>query len=86
MSRFSSASPQPGDVLVYDEYIHASARDGIGVSRIRPGDRPSFRHNDVAELNRVLKSVQWEVCDAVEEANRGNSRKHTQLHRCSHER
>jgi 8-amino-7-oxononanoate synthase len=65
MSRFSSASPQPGDVLVYDEYIHASARDGIGVSpKIRPGDRLSFRHNDVAELNRVLKSV-WEVCDAA---------------------
>ncbi|KAF5001234.1 hypothetical protein FGRMN_1177 [Fusarium graminum] len=37
--------PQPGDVVVYDELIHASAHDGMRLSRA--GEKISFKHNCV---------------------------------------
>lgn len=40
-----SCLPQPGDVVVYDEYIHASAHDGMRQGRAK--DRFAFRHNIV---------------------------------------
>ncbi|SRR6266550_1325057 len=54
---FFECIPQPGDVVVYDEYIHASVHDGMKASRIRSEDRLWFRHNDVADLKRVLRGV-----------------------------
>ena len=54
---FFECIPQPGDVVVYDEYIHASVHDGMRASRIGSADRLWFRHNDVADLKRVLKGV-----------------------------
>ncbi|KAF4971545.1 hypothetical protein FZEAL_9829 [Fusarium zealandicum] len=40
-----SCLPQSGDVVVYDELIHASAHDGMKLSRA--GDKVSFKHNCV---------------------------------------
>lgn len=46
---FFGCVPQRGDVVFYDEFIHASIRDGIklGVSKSY-----SFQHNDIADLRR----------------------------------
>lgn len=49
---FFSSVPQPGDVVVYDELVHASVHDGMKLSRA--GSTIAFRHNCVAELRRVL--------------------------------
>ena len=51
---FFSAVPQPGDVIVYDEYIHASVHDGMRMSRIPLGERLSFEHNSVGDMCSVL--------------------------------
>ena len=50
---FFSCVPQPGDVIVYDEYIHASVHDGVRASRIRDAQF-SFEHNDLTSLGEVL--------------------------------
>lgn len=42
---FFSCVPQPGDVIVHDELIHASIHDGMKLSRA--GRRLAFRHNCV---------------------------------------
>ncbi|EXJ79211.1 hypothetical protein A1O3_08712 [Capronia epimyces CBS 606.96] len=44
--------PQKGDVVVYDELIHASVHDGM--KQCRAKDQIPFRHNDVTDLKRVL--------------------------------
>jgi len=48
---FISTVPRKADVIIYDELIHASSRDGIRVS-----SRPSypFAHNSVASLEKCL--------------------------------
>ena len=47
--------PQEGDVLVYDEAIHASVHEGMKGSRVKGrGCKAAFRHNDVEDLERVL--------------------------------
>jgi 8-amino-7-oxononanoate synthase len=48
---FFSCVPQPGDVVVHDEYIHASVHDGIRASRAAG---VAFSHNSVPDLERVL--------------------------------
>lgn len=51
---FFSCIPQPGDAIVYDEYIHASVHDGMRASRV---ERPSlipFDHNSVQALRLAL--------------------------------
>ena len=48
--------PQPGDVIVHDEYIHASAIDGIRASRVRD-DHFAFTHNSVSALRRLLSGL-----------------------------
>jgi 8-amino-7-oxononanoate synthase len=50
---FFSCIPQPGDVVVYDEYIHASVHDGIRSSRAK-GAQFLFKHNSVESLRSVL--------------------------------
>ena len=49
---FFSSVPQRGDVIVYDELVHASVHDGMKLSRA--GSTMSFQHNCVADLRRVL--------------------------------
>ncbi|KAH7317004.1 putative aminotransferase [Stachybotrys elegans] len=42
-----SSVPQPGDIIVYDELIHASVHDGMRLSRAT--EKVGFRHNSVFE-------------------------------------
>ncbi|MGS2740676.1 aminotransferase class I/II-fold pyridoxal phosphate-dependent enzyme [Sinomicrobium sp. M5D2P17] len=51
---FFSSVPQRGDVVFYDEWIHASIRDGI---QMGTADAYKFRHNDVEDLEKKLLRV-----------------------------
>lgn len=51
-----SSVPQRGDIILYDEFIHASIRDGIRLSNAKAY---SFKHNDLEDLNeKVLRMTQ----------------------------
>lgn len=50
-----SAIPRPGDAILYDELVHASAHDGIQQSQT--ACRVSFRHNDVEAFRDSLETV-----------------------------
>lgn len=56
-----SCLPQPGDVVIYDEYIHASVHDGMRASRVK--HRVPFTHNSVSAFREILQK-----CIAVEDA------------------
>ncbi|KAK0238688.1 pyridoxal phosphate-dependent transferase [Armillaria nabsnona] len=56
---FFSCIPQPGDVFVYDEYIHASVHDGIRASRARDSQY-SFPHNSVQAFRNLLVGLRDE--------------------------
>ncbi|KAF7364041.1 Aminotran-1-2 domain-containing protein [Mycena sanguinolenta] len=45
-----------GDVVVYDEYIHASVHDGIRASRARGAHYP-FEHNSIPEFRALLTKL-----------------------------
>jgi 8-amino-7-oxononanoate synthase len=49
---FFSCVPQPGDVILYDEQIHASVHDGMRLSRAEI--KVSFLHNSIEDLERRL--------------------------------
>lgn len=49
---FFSSVPQKGDLVLYDEYIHASIRDGIRLSNTKAY---KFTHNDISDLERLLE-------------------------------
>ena len=59
--------PQPGDVIIYDELIHASVHEGMRVSRA--GKLLSFSHNSSNDFRRVL-----EQCVAEDELLRTGER------------
>ncbi|MFA9290579.1 MAG: aminotransferase class I/II-fold pyridoxal phosphate-dependent enzyme [Solirubrobacteraceae bacterium] len=48
-----SALPQPDDLILYDEYVHASIRDGI---RLNKAESMAFSHNNLEELADKLKT------------------------------
>ncbi|MBU2950463.1 8-amino-7-oxononanoate synthase [Tamlana agarivorans] len=48
---FFSSVPQRGDVILFDEYIHASIRDGITMSHAKSY---KFKHNDLADLEKQI--------------------------------
>ncbi|KAI8660119.1 Aminotran-1-2 domain-containing protein [Fusarium keratoplasticum] len=53
-----SCLPQPGNIIVYDELIHASAHDGMKLSRA--GKKIPFKHNCIegeGGLDEVLKGL-----------------------------
>jgi 8-amino-7-oxononanoate synthase len=55
---FFSAVPQRGDLVFYDEYIHASIRDGVIMGNAKSY---KFKHNDLADLkNKIELSVRAE--------------------------
>ncbi|MFC4723081.1 aminotransferase class I/II-fold pyridoxal phosphate-dependent enzyme [Geojedonia litorea] len=54
---FFSSVPQRGDLIFYDELIHASIRDGIRLSNAKAF---KFKHNDLNHLEHLLKRVQNE--------------------------
>ncbi|TDZ15441.1 putative 8-amino-7-oxononanoate synthase [Colletotrichum orbiculare MAFF 240422] len=47
--------PQPGDVVVYDELIHASVHDGMRMSRA--GKRVAFAHNVVGRVDETDRTT-----------------------------
>ena len=51
---FFGAVPQRGDVVIYDEFIHASIRDGLKMGLARSF---SFAHNSLADLTSKIDSV-----------------------------
>jgi 8-amino-7-oxononanoate synthase len=52
---FFSAVPQRGDVILYDEYSHASIRDGISMSLAKSY---KFKHNNLQHLKELLERFQ----------------------------
>lgn len=51
---FFSAVPQRNDLILYDEFSHASIRDGIKLSNAKAY---SFKHNNLVDLEKRLSSV-----------------------------
>jgi len=51
---FFSSVPQRGDIILYDEYIHASIRDGIAMSNAKSY---KFKHNNLKNLEAILKRI-----------------------------
>ena len=47
--------PQQGDIIIYDEAIHASVHDGMRLSRA--AKCVAFAHNDVSSLHTVLEQL-----------------------------
>jgi 8-amino-7-oxononanoate synthase len=58
-----SSVPQRGDTVLYDEYIHASARDGI---RLSHASSYSFKHNDITSIKNKLKQSNGKIFIVVE--------------------
>ena len=48
---FFSSVPQRGDIILYDEFIHASIRDGVKLSNAKAY---KFKHNDLENLEETL--------------------------------
>ncbi|WP_445731288.1 aminotransferase class I/II-fold pyridoxal phosphate-dependent enzyme [Mariniflexile sp.] len=48
---FFSSVPQRGDIILYDEYSHASIRDGIQLSNAKAY---KFKHNDLENLEDLI--------------------------------
>lgn len=48
---FFSSIPQKDDVVLYDEYIHASIRDGLRLSNAKSF---KFRHNDPCHIENLI--------------------------------
>jgi 8-amino-7-oxononanoate synthase len=51
---FFSAVPQRGDIIFYDEWIHASIRDGVGMSHAKSY---KFKHNDIVDLQEKIQKL-----------------------------
>lgn len=51
---FFSSVPQRGDIILYDEFIHASIRDGVQLSNAKSY---KFKHNDIGNLENKILSV-----------------------------
>ncbi|KAF5390013.1 hypothetical protein D9757_003800 [Collybiopsis confluens] len=55
---FFTCIPQPGDVIILDEYIHASVWDGVRASRVEQRQCvKTFEHNSVDSLRLTLESL-----------------------------
>lgn len=57
---FFSSVPQRNDIVLYDEFIHASIRDGIqmGVAKTY-----KFKHNNLSDLELLLNRFKTENCE-----------------------
>ena len=49
---FFSSVPQRGDIVFYDELIHASIRDGLAISKAKTY---KFKHNDLEDLKSKVE-------------------------------
>ena len=52
---FFASVPQKGDIILYDEYAHASIRDGIQLSNAKAY---KFKHNDLDDLKQLVTRLQ----------------------------
>ncbi|KAI4714448.1 hypothetical protein J4E89_000128 [Alternaria sp. Ai002NY15] len=52
---FFASVPQPGDMILYDELVHASVHDGMRLSRA--GKTIAFEHNSISALKNALIAV-----------------------------
>ena len=57
---FFSGVPQRGDIIFFDEFSHASIREGILLSHAKS---IKFRHNDLADLENKLRSPEAGTAD-----------------------
>ena len=53
-----STVPQRGDLVFFDEYIHASMRDGI---RMGLAKSHKFKHNDLNDLTELLRRTKKDI-------------------------
>ena len=53
---FFSSVPQRGDIILYDEYIHASIRDGISMSLAKSY---KFKHNNLEDLEKKCQKERY---------------------------
>lgn len=53
---FFHSIPQSGDAVIFDEYLHASARDGLAASRTKPAQY-AFAHNSISSLRDCIITV-----------------------------
>lgn len=60
---FFSSVPQKGDFIFYDEYVHASIRDGIRMSHAKSY---KFKHNDFSELAKKITRFSSENLHSIE--------------------
>lgn len=60
---FFSSVPQRGDTVIYDEFIHASIRDGIKMGHAKSY---KFAHNDLDNLTMVIERCR-NAMDAINE-------------------
>jgi 8-amino-7-oxononanoate synthase len=58
-----SGVPQKGDVIIFDELVHASIRDGIKMSR---AEAVSFQHNNLEDLHNKLKTSSLNAFISIE--------------------
>ncbi len=59
---FFSAVPGKGDLILYDEVIHASIRDGIKLS---PARALKFRHNDLGDIEKKIDRFKNDISGEV---------------------
>lgn len=52
-----------GDTIIYDQYIHASIRDGVRLSNARSF---SFEHNNIDALEKKLQQADGDILVAIE--------------------
>lgn len=60
---FFGAVPQRGDFVFYDEYIHASIRDGIGMSAAKGY---KFAHNDLEDLKVKISTALQQQTESLD--------------------
>ena len=58
-----SCIAEKGDTIIYDQYIHASIRDGVRLSHARSF---SFQHNNIDDLEKKLQQASGSIIVAVE--------------------
>ena len=61
---FFSSVPQRGDIILYDEFIHASIRDGITMSHAKSY---KFKHNDLENLEQLISRHSERVSESYQE-------------------
>src|SRR5690606_2365620 len=62
---FFSSVPQRSDLILYDEYVHASIRDGIAMNNAKAH---KFRHNDLESLEAMLERLEYNIVYVVTES------------------